>query len=274
MSSLRMMNLSCNDIHAEWVGRVCRFRRGVCRGALASGNCCVICNLVLLRLFFTAEREEDWEFDRGINLCLRLLTEVCVCVSVSEQKPRLYINQATIFSDPNALLCAYFFFFFILCCNIWRPLRCPQLLFTGIEDCRIARLGQLIFSHWLKMLSLAELIPVRPDLFFLPLCHFLSATLEFTSPSLLSSLLLFPLSPFQWLLSGWIILNLLRQRVAFVPRLLCQSLRSITGGNFPSWRSSVCLSASVCGCFSHCPVTCLSFHPVLPSASHLFSDRW
>lgn len=57
-------------------------------------------------------------------------------------------------------------FFFILCCNIWKPLRCPQLLFTGIEDCRIARLGQLIFSHWLKMLSLAELIPVRPDLFF------------------------------------------------------------------------------------------------------------
>lgn len=59
MSSLRMMNLSCNDIHADWVGRVCRFRRGVCRVALASGNCCVMCNLVLLRLFFTAEREEE-----------------------------------------------------------------------------------------------------------------------------------------------------------------------------------------------------------------------
>lgn len=87
-------------------------------------------------------------------------------------------------------------FFLILCCNIWRPLRCPQLLFTGIEDCRIARLGQLIFSHWLKMLSLADSRSCSPwsFFFFLPLCHFLSATLEFTSPSLLSSLLLFPLS--------------------------------------------------------------------------------
>lgn len=118
MSSLCMMNLSCNDIHAEWVGRVCRFLRGVWRGALASGNCCVMCNLVLLRLFFTAEREEeDWEFDRGINLCLRLLTENCVCVWVCVcvvgvwAKAQAFINQATIFSDPNALLCAYFLFF-------------------------------------------------------------------------------------------------------------------------------------------------------------------
>lgn len=35
---------------------------------------------------------------------------VRVCVSLCEQKPRLYINQATIFSDPNVLLCAYFLF--------------------------------------------------------------------------------------------------------------------------------------------------------------------
>lgn len=112
MSSLRMMNLSCNDIHAEWVGRVCRFRRGVCRGALASGNCCVICNLVLLRLFFTAEREEDWEFDRGINLCLRLLTEVCVCVWVWVSKSPGFILTRPPYFRILMRFCVHIFFFF------------------------------------------------------------------------------------------------------------------------------------------------------------------
>lgn len=76
MSSPRMMNFRCNDFDAERAGRVCVSLRGVWRGTLASGNCCVMCNLALWGLFFTAEREEeDCEFDRGINLCLRLITE-------------------------------------------------------------------------------------------------------------------------------------------------------------------------------------------------------
>lgn len=80
MSSLCMMNFS-DDMHAEWGGPVCLPLPGVWRGTLASGNCCVICNLALFRRHFSAEREEEegCECDRGISLCLRLLTEMnCV----------------------------------------------------------------------------------------------------------------------------------------------------------------------------------------------------
>lgn len=163
MSSLRMMNLSCNDIHAEWVGRVCRFRRGVCRVALASGNCCVMCNLVLLRLFFTAEREEeDWEFDRGINLCLRLLTEVgrCVWVGGFSKSPGFYINQATIFSDPNVLLCAYFLFCAATSEDLYVVLRLPH---CSVRPVNFLTLTQNVESSWAHSRS-----PWSFFFFFLP----------------------------------------------------------------------------------------------------------
>lgn len=88
------------------------------------------------------------------ELCVRVGVGVCGCACVwleFEQKPRLYINQATIFSDPNALLCAYFLFFAAKL-NIQKMsldlyIVLIVLLFTGTEDCCIARLGQLIFSH-------------------------------------------------------------------------------------------------------------------------------
>lgn len=83
---------SCNEIPAEWGGPVALALSGVWKSILASGRCCVMCNLALFRML-SAEREEeeDCKCDRGICLCPRLST-VCVCVWIEfQQSPDFYI---------------------------------------------------------------------------------------------------------------------------------------------------------------------------------------
>lgn len=114
MSSLRMINFSSNSIHFEWGGPVCLHLPEVWRGTLTPGNCCVMCNLTLFRRLFSAKREEDCKCDRGINLCLRLLTEMNCVHMCGYRIPDFMLMRSQQFLLLICLLCGSFSLF-VLC---------------------------------------------------------------------------------------------------------------------------------------------------------------
>lgn len=64
-----------------WVAPTSALSRLNVSVTLASGNCCVMCNFALFRRLRGRGRRRS-VCDRGFGLCLRLLTEQCLCVRV------------------------------------------------------------------------------------------------------------------------------------------------------------------------------------------------
>lgn len=154
----------------------------------------------------------------------------------------------------------------------------PQLSFIRNEKVWLRRAGfesDCFFTLWLRMLSLAELISVRPSFPFF--C--IAVSLQAIPPP-------FSCSPFmlQSLLTGRILPFLLRAKSCFcpTPALSWDTLQSVAGGTLtPPCHSSVFLYLRLQAVFSRPNVrVALCCHmPLLspfsfPPASHLFSDRW
>lgn len=91
------MNLGCNNSHIICRNMTFFPSKGFQKAKLASGNCCVMCNLALFRSFFSQEeqREEEEEeegclCDRRVGLCLRLQQGWILCVAGAKAKTMLF----------------------------------------------------------------------------------------------------------------------------------------------------------------------------------------